>query len=186
MKTTTMTKQNNHHNHNATQQHNVTLYTNALLEIHILLLPTEIGSTKTKENLKKTIAHFVEGKCITEGYIKPNTVQLKNYSSGIIKGDKIEFNVVFECKVCNPVEGTWVNKCKVKSITKAGIHANAFDDNNNIPVTVFVIRDHFVDNKYFNSIKEDDLIDVKVIGSRFELNDPCIEVIGNLMPKTNK
>jgi len=168
---------------NKVTQHNVALYTNALLEMNVLLFPQHIGSSKTKENLKQTIMHFVEGKCISEGYVKPNTVTIKNYSCGNVKGDKVEFCVIFECKICNPAEGTWINKCKVKSVTKAGIHANAYDDRNNVPVTVFVIRDHFADNSYYNTIKEEDEIDVKVIGSRFELNDSCIEVIGNLMPK---
>lgn len=158
------------------------LYTSVLLEMLVLLPPTQIGTIKTKENLKKTISHYVEGKCNSEGYVKPNSVLVKNFSSGNIRGGNIEFSVVFECKVCNPMEGTWINKCKVKSITKAGIHANAFDELNNIPVTIFIIRDHFVENYHFNRVKEDDIIDVKVIGSRFELNDPCVEVIGVLMP----
>ena len=165
---------------------NYALYSTVLLEMNVLLLPNELGSTQTKENLKKTIAHFCEGKCNTEGYIKPKSVVVKRHSSGIIKGDKIEFNVVFECKVCNPVEGMWINDCKVKSVTKAGVHANAYDNDNNVPVTVFVIRDHFAAKPEFNDIKEDDTINVKVIGSRFELNDTCIEVIGELMPPTKK
>ena len=32
---------------------NESLYTVILLEINVLLLPTQIGSTKTKENLKR-------------------------------------------------------------------------------------------------------------------------------------
>ena len=153
---------------------NYALYSTVLLEMNVLLLPNELGSTQTKENLKKTIAHFCEGKCNAEGYIKPKSVVVKRHSSGIIKGDKIEFNVVFECKVCNPVEGMWINDCKVKSVTKAGVHANAYDNDNNVPVTVFVIRDNFAAKPEFNDIKEDDTINVKVIGSRFELNDTCI------------
>ena len=61
-----------------------------------------------------------------------------------------------------------------------------FDRNNNIPATVFVIRDHFSENKYFQEIKEDDLIDIKVIGTRFELNDSFVEVLGALMPKAKE
>ena len=167
---------------------NYALYSTVLLEMNVLLLPNELGTTQTKENLKKTIAHFIEGKCNAEGYIKPKSVDIKNrqYSSGIVKGDKVEFNVVFECKVCNPVEGMWLNDCKVKSVTKAGIHANVYDDDNNVPVTVFVIRDHFAIKPGFDDIKEDDTISVKVIGTRFELNDNCIEVIGELMPTAKK
>jgi len=163
------------------------LYTPAMLEMNVLLAPNEIGTNKTKENLRIAIAYFIEGKCISEGYVKPKSVSVETYSSGIIKRDKIEFCVVFRCETCSPVEGTWLHRCKVKSVTKAGIHADVYDDQNNIPATIFVIREHFLEHplsSYFHSIKENDLITVKVIGTRFELNDPCIEVLGDLMPKT--
>lgn len=159
------------------------LYTTVLLEMKVLLSSNQIGTQMTKENLRHTIATFTEGKCIEEGYVQPNSIQLKTYSTGALKGDKIEFHVVFECKVYNAVEGSWINKCKVKSVTKAGIHAQVFDSVSNVPATVFIIREHFANNAYFNSIQEGDLVNVKVIGCRFELNDSCVEVLGNLMPK---
>ena len=164
---------------------NNALYMSSMLEMNVLLSPTEIGIyrgiNKTKENLQTTIAYFVEGKCISEGYVQPKSVSIVNYSSGMVKGDKIEFCVVFQCKTCLPVEGMWIYQCKVKSVTKAGIHANVFDEQNNIPATVFVVRDHFMELPYFNTIKENDTIDIRVIGTRFELNDSCIEVLGNLI-----
>jgi len=158
------------------------LYYDCMLEIIILLLPSQIGgSNKTKDNILKTIDNYISGKCITEGYVKPKSIKIDKYSSGTVKGDKVEFTVVFQCKICNPVEGMWLNQCKVKSITKAGIHAEKYDEENNTPVVVFVIRDHFGENSAFQKIKEDDYIDVIVIGNRFELNDSCIEVIGELV-----
>jgi hypothetical protein len=140
------------------------LYMKCMLEMFVLLLPSQIGTNgKTKENLRE-----------------PNSIQLVKYTNGTAKLDKIEFLVVFECLVCNPVEGMWLNDCKVKSVTKAGIHAHKYDENNNVPVTVFVIRDHYVHNPMFQSVQEDDSIDVKVIGQRFELNNKNIEVIAEL------
>jgi hypothetical protein len=157
------------------------LYMKCMLEIFVLLLPSQIGTNgKTKENLRESIEYYIGGKCIVEGYVKPNSIQLAKYTNGTVKLDKIEFLVVFECLVCNPVEGMWLNDCKVKSVTKAGIHAHKYDDNNNVPVTVFVIRDHYVHNHLFQSVQEDDSIDVKVIGQRFELNNKNIEVIAEL------
>lgn len=157
------------------------LYMKCMLEMFVLLLPSQIGTNgKTKENLRESIEYYIGGKCIVEGYVKPNSIQLVKYTNGTAKLDKIEFLVVFECLVCNPVEGMWLNDCKVKSVTKAGIHAHKYDENNNVPVTVFVIRDHYVHNPMFQSVQEDDNIDVKVIGQRFELNNKNIEVIAEL------
>jgi hypothetical protein len=55
--------------------------------------------------------------------------------------------------------------------------------NDVIPVTVFIARDHHNTDKYFNSIKENMDIVIKVIGVRYELNDPYICVIGQLVEK---
>uniref|UniRef100_A0A6C0CLF7 Uncharacterized protein n=1 Tax=viral metagenome TaxID=1070528 RepID=A0A6C0CLF7_9ZZZZ len=162
---------------------NDVMYTTNLLEMKVILSMNQIGTNMTKKNLQNTISHFISGKCIEEGYVQPNTINIKSYSSGIMKKDKIEFHVVFECKTYNPVEGSWIHNCKVQSVTKAGIHANVHDKQSNIPATVFIIRDHFIGNTQFNEVKEQDLIDVKVIGTRFELNDSCIEILGNLMPR---
>jgi hypothetical protein len=68
----------------------------------------------------------------------------------------------------------------VKTITKAGIHATVEDDEGNSPITVFVARDHYQGDKQFNTITEGQAILVRVIGSRFELNDQYICVIANL------
>ena len=93
-----------------------------MLEMFVLLLPSQIGANgKTKENLRESIEYYIGGKCTVEGYVKPNSVQLVKYTNGTAKLDKIEFLVVFECLVCNPVEGMWLNGCKVKSVTKNDI-----------------------------------------------------------------
>jgi len=160
---------------------NESLYMKNLLEMKVVLSPMEIGENTTKQNITHIISSHIEGKCIREGYVKPKSVKITQYSCGLVKGEFVEFSVLFECLTCIPVEGTWIKQCKVRSITKAGIHADAYDNHGNIPVTVFVARDHFNTNSYFNSIKENDMINIKVIGNRFELNDECIEVLGNLI-----
>jgi hypothetical protein len=164
------------------EKRNDQLYFKSMLEISVLLLPSQIGSNgKTKENIRQSIEYFIGGKCTVEGYIKPNSIQIQQYTNGMVKLDKIEFLVVFECLVCNPVEGMWLNDCKVKSVTKAGIHAHKYDEHQNVPVTVFVIRDHYAEDRVFQKIQEGDTINVKVLGQRFELNNQYIEVIAELI-----
>jgi len=166
---------------NRSNEHN--LYSKNMLEMKVILLPQEIGENKTKNNLRQKVVNQIEGKCIQEGYIKPNSVQILRYSSGLVKTQYIEFSVVFECKICNPTEGLILYDCVCTSVTKGGIHANIYDIQNNIPVTVYIHRDHFAENRVFQSIKKDDILDIKVIGARFELNDPCVEVIGETWGK---
>jgi DNA-directed RNA polymerase subunit E'/Rpb7 len=170
----------------AIEHSNNFLYNKCLLEMKVVLLPMEIGENQTKANLASIIKSHIEGKCIREGYVRPNSVNIRTYSSGTIKGEYVEFTVVFECYACYPAEGSVLVDCLVKSVTKAGIHCNVTDENGNVPVTVFIARDHFVEKQAFNDITEEHVgktIDVKIIGTRFELNDECVEAVGSIYTK---
>jgi DNA-directed RNA polymerase subunit E'/Rpb7 len=116
------------------------VYVRSLLSMKVILKITEIGKN-VQQNLEKKIKFSIEGKCITEGFICPDTVKVTSYSCGLVKDDHIEFQVIYTCKVCNPIIGLEV-QCKVKNITKAGIHAEVKDVNDIVPIVVFVARDH--------------------------------------------
>lgn len=156
------------------------LYARTMLEMKVILLPMQIGESKTERNLQQLIISKIEGKCIQEGYVQPKSVKILRYSAGLVKTEYIEFTVVFECNTCNPVEGTILHNCVCTSVTKGGIHADIYDKNNNIPATVYIHRDHFAENRLFQSIEKQTKFDMRVIGVRFELNDPCVEIVGEI------
>lgn len=154
------------------------IYSKSLLTRNITLPITVIGRN-IKETIENVIYAHYEGKCLVEGYIKPKSSKIITFSSGVISGDQISFEVVFECMICNPVEGMNI-MCKVKNITKAGIRAESAVENPS-PIVVFVARDHHFNNNKFLNIHEDDIIQIRVIGQRFELNDSYISIIGELI-----
>lgn len=134
------------------------------------------------KNMKTTLLNIlskdIEGKCNIEGFVKPNSISIISYSCGVLKGETITFDVVFECLICFPVEGMTIN-CVVKDITKAGIRAELPD--NDKTLMIFIARDHHYNNQKFSSIKVDEQIKVKVLGQRFELNDKFISIIAELV-----
>ena len=71
-------------------------------------------------------------------------------------------------------------ECIAKYITKAGIHAEVVDQKGNVPITVFVARDHHLRNDLFERVTENANLIVSIIGVRFELNDTTICTIGKL------
>ena len=156
------------------------VYSPSLLTIKISLHITEIGKN-IKQNLEKKIIQKISNKCIPEGYVKPQSIKIHNYSAGLVPmSSNITYNVVYECMISHPVEGMII-KAKVKNITKAGLRCEVIDESGNMPIIVFIIREHSNINDYFNSIKEDYDVYVKVIGVMFELNDPYISVIAELI-----
>jgi DNA-directed RNA polymerase subunit E'/Rpb7 len=155
------------------------VYVRSLLSMKVSLKITEIGR-QVKQNLERKIVKQTEGKCIPQGFIRPNSVRIVSYSSGNVNGDSVEFATVYECLVCHPVENMIVD-CTTKTITKAGIHAEVITDENVIPLTIFVARDHNYTNRDFDRIKENMDIKVRILGIRYELNDPYICAIGMLV-----
>lgn len=156
------------------------VYIRSVLQMKIALIITEIGKNLT-QNLENVIRLKTEGKCIAEGFIRPNSVRVLSYSSGLIKDDHVEFHATYECMVCYPVKDMIVS-CTVSEVTKAGIHAYVKDvDSDNVPITVFIARDHHSTSKYFNSIKEKATVDARIIGIRFELNDPSITTLAAIV-----
>ena len=146
------------------------IYSDALLT-HVLEIPMNVVGSGIKDKLEKKLRATIEGKCISEGYIKPNSVKVLTYSSGkIYDGNKIHFETTFECNICLPVEGMIMN-CVAKNITKAGIRADIESPDGDSPVVIFIARDHHYNSDYFSSVKENDKIKIRVIGQRFELND---------------
>ena len=129
------------------------------------------------------IKRNIEGKCIVEGYVKPQSTKIVEYSSGKIVGKNIVFNVVFESFVCNPLENSIIT-CQAKVITQAGIKAISPEEIT--PIVVYISRDHHNSNQYFNSIKENDMINIRIISKRYELNDKVVSIIGELVENKEK
>ena len=150
------------------------IYSRCLITRSILLPISSVGRN-IMEILEKKVISTIEGKCLVEGFVKPKSTKIVTYSSGIIQGSNIVFEIVIECEVCFPVEGMLIS-CVAKNITKAGIRAESAYDNPS-PVVIFIARDHHYSVAQFANIQEGDKFTARVIGQRFELNDKYISVI---------
>ena len=131
-----------------------------------------------KQTLEQILSSQISGKCVVEGFIKKNSINIISFSSGAVDGENINFSVMFECDACMPVEGMQI-ECTIKNITKAGIRAEVGTENS--PLVIFIARDHHEITEYFNSVNIGDTIDIRVIGQRFELNDTFISIIAELL-----
>lgn len=159
------------------------IYYQAMLTRRVSLSIANIGGN-VMQLLEHVINQTVCGKCGPEGYIRPNSAKVLNYSAPMLKADTVVFQVTFECMVCNPVEGMMVS-CVVKNVTKAGIRAEVPDgvDGETTPMLIFVSRDHHFQNPAFNNVQVDETIQVKVIGVRFKLNDKYVSALAQLVDK---
>jgi hypothetical protein len=152
------------------------LYTEAIIQEKIKIQFNKVSNNMTK--FFETYAEKkIESKCRNEGYIRMGSSSVLSYSTGLLTSDNIIYNVVYSVDVCYPYENMEI-KCKIKNITKIGIRAIISEHNN--PIVLFISREHNPD-KDFDQYKENQIIKVKVLGHRFELNDEYISVIGELL-----
>lgn len=147
-------------------------------------IPIDLIGSNLINIIQTKISKSYEGKCSKEGYIKKGSIQIISYSSGTLQDDFVIFDVSFECLICRPVEGMRI-LCKIDNITKAGIRASYYNQVES-PITVFLARDHYANNPLFLKLNEGDLINIKVIGTRFELNDKNIYIIAELLRKIKR
>ena len=111
------------------------IYSHNIL-VRTVWLPFNVLGSNIRENIEQILREKMEGKCMKEGYIKPESIRILSYSSGVVKDKFVQFEVSFECLICRPVEGQRI-KCIAKNITKAGIRAEHNDDPS--PIVIFVV-----------------------------------------------
>lgn len=155
--------------------------TRSILHDKIRLDVKYIGSD-IKEILKTILRERIESKCIKEGYVIPNTCDIMSYSAGECDINFIVFHVVYKCVIYKPIKGREI-KVVITNKTKAGIRAKTRDPISHIDV--FVAREYMsnqiTDSIYDDGYKQEDLITVKILGFRYELNDTKISIIADLV-----
>jgi DNA-directed RNA polymerase subunit E'/Rpb7 len=132
-------------------------------------------SNNIENTLLRKLKELFEGKCNSDGFVKPESIQILSYSNGECFKNTLLFTISFSCMVCKPVEGMKLH-VKAINITKAGIRAKLNDDQYS-PLDIFVARDHNINHTQYQAIQENTDFMVEVIGCRYELNDRTISVI---------
>jgi len=159
------------------------LFVDSLLEKRVVL-PIQYMDERMEDHLLQHIRRLFTGKCIEEGFVHSGSIVIKSYSAGKIGPHGIHLVVLFQCLVCYPPAGLIVS-CTVTDLTKAGVHAvcQVVMDKETVmkPVSVYVLRDHEFKSDMFDRVKKGDTIQVRILGSRFELGDPCINAVAEFV-----
>jgi hypothetical protein len=154
------------------------LYQSATIHHKVTLPFAAIMNFKAiQEMLTHHVSNQLAGKCITEGFVKPQSCIIRSHSVGTLSAGNIGFNLEIECMMCCPKEGD-VMKCVAKTVTQAGIRAHACTEEPS-PVVIYISREmQDSQSRTMDSVKPGDHILIRVIGKRYELNDKHVSIIG--------
>ena len=162
---------------------------NELLLVENIEVPPEKLNNKVDTYLIESLKKKNEEKCISEGFIKKDSINILKKSIGTVKGSRfnggINFVLLYKALICNPKIGSII-KCQVKMINnKLGLLGN------NGPLTIIVGKQFHNNPLLLDEINIDDIIEIKIIDSKYSLNDKEIKIIGKLkndldnLPKKN-
>ena len=160
------------------------IYSYINLSKTIGLLPNELNNNIDVTLLNK-LKEEIEGKCISEGYVMPNTLSIINRSLGNVLvshfNGTIIYNINYSVKVCNPLEGNII-EATVINANKMGVMAHS-GDGNSLPLNILLAKQHHIDNEVFETLKDGNKILIKVLGKRFDSGEDQISIIGLLEKK---
>lgn len=160
------------------------LYTRITQHAVVNVTPSELNKKLDKTILKK-IKSEIEGKCMKDGFIRPNSVLITSRSLGKAIQSQfsgaLSFSVEYVADLCNPVEGD-IFQCRVEVINKMGIILVSSEEDPS-PVNVLLAKQHHMDNEAFIQLKVGENVYIKVIGKRFDSGESQISIIGILSSK---
>lgn len=157
------------------------IFTSNILHTVVQLQPSEFNDSIDQTILDK-LKEKVEGKCDRNGYIRPGSTEIVKRSLGqVLQGNfngSCNYRISYKVDICNPVEGMIV-KVIVKNINKMGL----FCELHNIepsPLSIILAKQHHLKSEAFEKVKLNSVIQVEIIGIKFDYNDTQIKCIGRL------
>jgi len=152
------------------------------LDERVALTPGELNIINSSEGYNDIITTKLrekhEGKCNSNGYVRPGSVKLLGRSMGIAENGRFTGNLLYECKVrCEILYPTTETEmeAKIMKVNKMGAYA-VYEE----AIRVLLPRDLHIGNLDFDTIKEGDTVKLMIERSRFQTNDPFIMAVGKL------
>ena len=145
-----------------------------------LILPSRLLSQNIDIELLNILKYKIGNKCIKEGYVNKDSIDIIKRSIGKIDTNSLNgniiFNIQYRAKICIPYQNN-VIECVVKDNNKLGIIAI------NKPLEIFITKQNHENKVFFNEIKKNDKILIKIIDKSFNLYDDNIMIIGKYIKK---
>ena len=159
------------------------VYSTVYLDERVALSPTEINKFTKADDINAALTTKLktkyEGRCTTNGFIRPGSVGIMGRSFGRAANGDFTGHWLYDCKmtasVLYPVAGAEF-QVQVIKVNKMGAYAH-FDE----AIRILLPRDTHVGNKEFDEIREGDKIFVRLDRSRFQMNDTYIMAVGTLL-----
>lgn len=160
------------------------IYHKIVLNEYIYLQPFHLNN-KIDDIIAKKLRDKIEGRCIKMGYVLPSSTKILSRSLGVMNNANFNgittYKVNYSAEVCNPAVGQII-ECLVGYIDKSEVICY-IDSQEKSPVEIYLYKHHHVGNVEFSLLKKDDIVKIKVAGTKFNYRDTQIIAIAQFLNK---
>lgn len=133
------------------------------------------------EKLKKK----VEGKCISDGFIKQESVEIISRSLGMLLNhdfnSNITYEIIYSADVCNPREGQTI-EVVIDTIDETNTVCYYLDEESS-PIEIYLFKQHYLENQEYAALQQGDRIIVKILDTQIEFGSKKILAIAEFIKK---
>lgn len=152
-------------------------YDTRTLSDNIIIPPSALNQGKTIDELvNDRLRAKVEGRCISDGYVRPESVNIVSRSLGALENADFEanisFTVYYNCQVCNPKQGQILD-CTIDIADDTNIVCYVGDEETS-PVEIYLFKENHVGDAVFSALRSGDQIRVAIIETVVEFGKPKV------------
>lgn len=161
------------------------IYHSRILSENIQLMPKFLNTYDLDKVIIETLKKKVEGKCISDGYIKQDSVQIVSRSMGCMENHifngSVSYFIKYKADICSPATGQII-ECYVDTNDETNSVCYVGDETTS-PVEIYLFRENYVGNAEYASLKEGDRIAVRILKTQIEFGNDKILVGAEFLGK---
>ena len=143
----------------------------------VIIPPMALGEGKTmQELLLERLKQKVEGICISDGYVRPESVEIVARSMGCMENHDFDSNITFavsyNCKICNPKQGQ-ILECQVAIADDTNIVCYVGDEETS-PVELYLFKENHLGDTIFSGLRIGDKLKVSIIETVVQFGKPKV------------
>lgn len=146
------------------------IYEERVLSTSIHLSPRYLNNVNLNDIIQQALKQKVEGRCISDGYIRPDSVFILSRNLGCMENHdfsgSITYTLKYKADICSPKEGQII-ECIVDTHDETNSVCYVGDSEIS-PVEIYLFREHYLGNAEYAALKKGKKIMVKVIESHIE------------------
>lgn len=146
------------------------IYEEKILSDVIHLRPNQLNYPNISDIILQNLKDKVEGRCISEGYIKPESVEIVSRNSGVMENHdfsgSLTYTIKYKGNICIPRIGQVV-ECIVDTHDDTN-SVCYIEDEESSPMEIYLFRDHYIGNADYVNLKPGNKILIKIMKTQIE------------------